>query len=146
AARAGEQGRGFAVVADEVRTLASRTGDATTEIRALLDSLQNAADHSVKMMSQADEQAASNESRALKAGQALEEIQSKIANITLMNNQIASATEQQSSVAAQVADTIEQMNEGQQQVNASFADLDDVSHRLHEASDRLVAATSQFKL
>ncbi|AZZ98079.1 methyl-accepting chemotaxis protein [Pseudoalteromonas sp. R3] len=146
AARAGEQGRGFAVVADEVRTLASRTGDATTEIRSLLDSLQNAADHSVKMMSQADEQAASNESRALKAGQALEEIQSKIANITLMNNQIASATEQQSSVAAQVADTIEQMNEGQQQVHASFADLDDVSHRLHEASDRLVAATSQFKL
>jgi methyl-accepting chemotaxis protein len=146
AARAGEQGRGFAVVADEVRTLASRTGDATTEIRSLLDSLQNAADHSVKMMSQADEQATSNESRALKAGQALEEIQSKIANITLMNNQIASATEQQSSVAAQVADTIEQMNEGQQQVHASFADLDDVSHRLHEASDRLVSATSQFKL
>ncbi|MEC4089376.1 methyl-accepting chemotaxis protein [Pseudoalteromonas rubra] len=146
AARAGEQGRGFAVVADEVRTLASRTGDATTEIRTMLDSLQNAAERSVKMMSQADEQASSNESRALKAGQALEEIQSKIANITLMNNQIASATEQQSSVAAQVADTIEKMNEGQKQVNASFTDLDDVSHRLHQASDRLVSATSQFKL
>ncbi|MCF2909194.1 methyl-accepting chemotaxis protein [Pseudoalteromonas sp. DL2-H2.2] len=146
AARAGEQGRGFAVVADEVRTLASRTGDATTEIRTMLDSLQNAAERSVKMMSQADEQASSNESRALKAGQALEEIQSKIANITLMNNQIASATEQQSSVAAQVADTIEKMNEGQKQVNASFSDLDDVSHRLHQASDRLVSATSQFKL
>lgn len=146
AARAGEQGRGFAVVADEVRTLASRTGDATTEIRTMLDSLQNAAERSVKMMSQADEQASSNESRALKAGQALEEIQSKIANITLMNNQIASATEQQSSVAAQVADTIEKMNEGQKQVNASFTDLDDVSNRLHQASDRLVSATSQFKL
>lgn len=39
AARAGEQGRGFAVVADEVRSLSIRTSEATAEISAMIQSL-----------------------------------------------------------------------------------------------------------
>jgi len=40
AARAGDHGRGFAVVASEVRDLAQRTGDATGEIRSLVEVIQ----------------------------------------------------------------------------------------------------------
>ncbi|MBV1910963.1 MAG: CZB domain-containing protein [Kangiellaceae bacterium] len=41
AARAGDQGRGFAVVADEVRALAQNTGNATSEIGSLIDTIDS---------------------------------------------------------------------------------------------------------
>ncbi len=50
AARAGEQGRGFAVVADEVRQLASRTGDATSEISGLVETISANVGNAVQML------------------------------------------------------------------------------------------------
>lgn len=50
AARAGEQGRGFAVVADEVRQLASRTGEATSEISGLVETISSSVGNAVSML------------------------------------------------------------------------------------------------
>jgi methyl-accepting chemotaxis protein len=44
AARAGEMGKGFTVVAEEMRSLASQTGEATTEIETSVRELTKAAD------------------------------------------------------------------------------------------------------
>lgn len=50
AARAGEHGRGFAVVAGEVRSLAERTAHAATDIRVMVESLQNETRQAVSLM------------------------------------------------------------------------------------------------
>ncbi|WP_111980194.1 methyl-accepting chemotaxis protein [Algibacillus agarilyticus] len=146
AARAGEQGRGFAVVADEVRTLASRTGAATTEIRDVLDKLRHAAGQSVDMMGQAETLSSSNEEFAIKTGSALEQIKASVENISTMNNQIATATEEQSMVADHVVEIITTMSETEKEIQGTFSSLEEVSHQLHQASDDLMEATSQFKL
>jgi methyl-accepting chemotaxis protein len=50
ASRAGEQGKGFAVVADEVRKLAERSSNATKDIGAFIESIQEATSDAIRSM------------------------------------------------------------------------------------------------
>ena len=102
AARAGEQGRGFAVVADEVRTLAQRTQESTEEINSMIHKLQGGAKDAVSAMDEGIETARSSVEEADKAGESLQNITNAIGIITDLSIQVATATEEQSSVVEEL--------------------------------------------
>ena len=102
AARAGEQGRGFAVVADEVRTLAQRTQESTEEINTMIHKLQGGAKDAVTAMNEGIETAKFSVEQADQAGESLNSIIAVIGIITDLSIQVATATEEQSSVVEEL--------------------------------------------
>jgi len=146
AARAGEQGRGFAVVADEVRTLAQRTQQSTTEIEALIDELQNGAEQAVSVMSLSREQAGASVERARQAGESLSSITQAVDTIMQMNIQIATASDQQSSVSEEIQRNVFNIQSIAEETTTGADKTNKASAELASLGERLNALVRQFKV
>ncbi|AEB59629.1 methyl-accepting chemotaxis protein [Ectopseudomonas mendocina] len=146
AARAGEAGRGFAVVADEVRSLARRTQEATTEIEGLIASLQKIADETSRYMERCQSSSSQSVSGVSEAGEAVARIVAMIERINGMNQQIATAAEQQTAVAEEISRGIVSVRDSTEQSASAFQHAQRESESLARTSEALHENIARFQL
>ncbi|MDY1122647.1 methyl-accepting chemotaxis protein [Pseudomonas aeruginosa] len=145
AARAGDAGRGFAVVADEVRNLARRTQDSVEQIRGVIEGLQQGTRDVVDAMHGSHRQAQGSVEQVDEAVPALQRIGEAVTVINDMNLQIASAAEEQSSVAEEINRNVAAIRDVTESLSSQAEESAQVSQSLNRLANHQQGLMEQFK-
>ncbi|WP_415904764.1 methyl-accepting chemotaxis protein [Neptuniibacter sp. QD48_55] len=146
AARAGEAGRGFAVVADEVRSLASRTQSSTGEIEEIIEQLQNKSASANDQMQLSQQKAQENASLVQQTGNNISSIVEHISCVNDISNQIATAAEEQSYVAAEISNSLTGIRDISEHVVQHAHQISSNSEQVNSMAEDLNVKISRFKL
>jgi len=146
AARAGDHGRGFAVVASEVRTLAQRTQESTGFIQQMIERLRRGTDAANSAMVLCLEQAGASVVKVEGAGEVLNQITDGISHINDMNNQIASAAEQQHVVMDDINKSLQNINEVAHMTSTGAEETAATSQQLAQLAEQVQLQVARFRL
>ncbi|KJY71615.1 hypothetical protein TW78_13890 [Vibrio coralliilyticus] len=135
AARAGESGRGFAVVADEVRVLAQRTAESTGSIQELVVSLQTRATEMTDSVGGCIEKVEQASTINQQTREQLTTIADEISHISMNNNEMASAADEQSRAIVSINENIEGINEALTQNVTGISQSTEAASYLSELSE-----------
>ena len=132
AARAGEHGRGFAVVAQEVRTLASRSADAASNIRELIDTSVTRTRAGSELVK--------------RTGRTMAEIVESISRVTDMIGEISAGAREQSMGIGQINTAVGELDTMTQQNAAMVGQTNAAAAEMREQAERLNATIASFRL
>ncbi|MCG8686390.1 MAG: methyl-accepting chemotaxis protein [Desulfobacterales bacterium] len=132
AARAGESGKGFSVVANEIKELALQTSSSSTDIKNLINSVQDTTGSTVTE---------------------IEQITHVIETVNENIDTIAAAVEEQSVTTRNIADNIAQASQGIQEVNENVnhssttaTEISQVINAVDQSGDSISRNSEQVNL
>ena len=131
AARAGDAGKGFAVVATEVRALAQRSAEAASSIRNLIQT--------------SSEQVAQGVSLVGRTGTVLDDIVSRVSQVSGSVSEIADSAVRQSAELARVTGSFANLDTLTQQNAAMVEESNAAAHQLARAAEELRQLVSRFR-
>lgn len=160
AARAGEHGKGFAVVADEVRKLAEESGQATGNIREIIEDIQKViikaqeelerskqvTEEGVEAVKGANQTFFSIESAIEEVVQCIEQVANKLSNILDSTDHVTSSVERILSAAQSVAQGAQNVAAVSEEQSASMEEVTSAAQTLHEIAQDMERTTKKFVL
>ncbi len=160
AARAGEAGRGFAVVADEVKRLAEGSAKSSEEIDGLIRQIQDDAKATVQSIEGGSKEISEGRLVIDKALKALNEIATKVKEVSVNVTEVASTTQTQvieierlskaaseiAAVSEQNASATEEASAATEQQTAGTQEIAESVQKMANMADDLSKIASGFKL
>lgn len=137
AARAGEAGRGFAVVAESVRKLAEESGRAASNVRGLIETLQNGAEETMASSVESSELVTAT---VKQADEAKSELASAMAQIDKANDRIqniAAVAEEQAASSREIANGIDGATKGTVEMLQNMEKIQIATNETAKLSDGL---------
>ncbi|SDJ34948.1 methyl-accepting chemotaxis protein [Billgrantia gudaonensis] len=132
AARAGEHGKGFAVVAGEVRQLATRSAEASRDIRGLIDDSGQKVTAGTELVRQ--------------AGSSMQELVASVNRVAEVLGEISVAAGEQSDGIGQVNVAVAELDRMTQQNAALVEESTTAAEQLKDQAERLAEAVGGFTL
>jgi methyl-accepting chemotaxis protein len=153
AARAGEHGKGFAVVAEEVGSLAQMSGSAAEEISSMLSSgiskaeqiVQASSERLASLMREVKTRVETGHQTASLCGKSFDTINSRIKDVTLISEEIATAISEQSRGIAEINKAVSLFDQVSQEASVKAQNSFDSAQHLGSEYHKLNKLLKDFE-
>jgi methyl-accepting chemotaxis protein WspA len=144
AEKAGDAGRGFSVVATEIRRLADQTSVSTWDIEQMLKEMQSAVSASVMGMDKFSEEIRRSVGEVRQVGEQLSAVMDQVQKLAPQFDLVLQGMQSQAVGAAQISDTMMQLNDATQQTVESLKATSEAVHQLQYAASDLQSSVATF--